>query len=157
MEDKGELSDQAGKPFGNVSVRTSGASLYVEHKIRPSGYVIATLLVVSAAGIFGLVYTARHSVASSDVGAWTPPAGLSREDTPDWLRTLCSDRTPDLCAAADRARTATECPAIRAAIKAMNGVQNQLAEQGRLSAGQRYILIELYGQAEQICPKGAVE
>ena len=70
---------------------------------------------------------------------------------------MCSDRTPDLCAAADRARTATECPAIRAAIKAMNGVQNQLAEQGRLSAGQRYILIELYGQAEQICPKGAVE
>ena len=39
----------------------------------------------------------------------------------------------------------------------MNGVQNQLAEQGKLSAGQRYVLIELYGQAEELCPKGAVE
>ncbi len=159
MQDKRESSASVPPepPFGDVSMRTSGAPLYVEHKIRPSWYVIATLLVVSAAAIAVLVYSADDAPPTSDAGEWSPPAGLGREDTPEWLRTLCADRTPELCAAADRARTATECPGIRAAIKALNGVQNRIAEEGRLSAGQRYVLIDLYGQAEELCPKNAVE
>jgi hypothetical protein len=90
-------------------------------------------------------------VAPDDELAWTPPAGLAADETPPWLQTLCSNRTPELCAAADRARTASDCDAMRAALHRLDALDRKLAARGGMTARQHWVLVELYGQGHELC------
>jgi hypothetical protein len=83
--------------------------------------------------------------------AWAPPAGLSAEDTPPWLRTLCAERTPELCALADRARSPDDCAALRSTLGELEVLERKLSARGALSTRQRWVLTELYGQGHQLC------
>jgi hypothetical protein len=83
--------------------------------------------------------------------AWTPPAGLPPEETPHWLQALCADRTPELCAAADRARTAGDCETMRAALSSLQTVERKLSARGVVTSQQHWVLIELYGQGHELC------
>jgi hypothetical protein len=96
--------------------------------------------------------------APKDQRAWTPPSGLTRAETPPWLQTLCADGTPELCTAADRARTASDCESMRSALGALQAVERKLVARGALSSRQHWVLVELYGQGHELCefqPAGA--
>jgi hypothetical protein len=116
----------------------------------PSYFVRASIAIGVALVLALLGYEAF--VAPEDEGrAWTPPAGLSVAETPVWLQTLCIDRTRELCAAADRARTASDCDGMRAALHALEAVDRKLAARGEVSARQHWVLVELYGQGHELC------
>jgi hypothetical protein len=89
--------------------------------------------------------------APKDQLAWTPPSGLKRADTPQWLQTLCADGTRELCSAADRARTASDCESMRAALGSLQAVEHKLVARRALSSRQHWVLVELYGQGRELC------
>lgn len=110
--------------------------------------LVATVLAL----VLGLIaYETFMAPPKDDRLVWTPPAGLSAADTPEWLQALCADRTRELCRAADRARTAADCDAMRAALRSLDAVDRTLSARGQVSAQQHWVLVELYGQGHELC------
>jgi hypothetical protein len=128
-----------------------GAPLFEEPLSRRSRYLSRVLIAIAAVGLLAFLGYQKLAPPADDGGAWTPPSGLSAEETPHWLQTLCADRTPELCAAADRARSPSDCEAMREALRALESVERELSARGALSAKQRWVLIELYGQGHELC------
>jgi len=126
-------------------------SLLHEQAPARSRYLARALIAVVA--LLTLAWIGYETfVAPSDQRlAWTPPAGLSAAETPHWLQTLCADRTPELCAAGDHARTASDCDTQRAALRALQAVERKLAARGALTSRQHWVLVELYGQGNELC------
>lgn len=112
-----------------------------------------TRVVIAAVAVLLLALIGYETfIAPDDEGlAWRPPAGLTAEQTPQWLQALCLERTPELCAAADRARTASDCEAMRAALRQLEAVDRKLSARGSVSAQQHWVLVELYGQGHELC------
>jgi hypothetical protein len=124
--------------------------LGAEASHRPS-YLVRTSIAIAVALVLALLGYEAFVAPADDGSAWKPPAGLSAGETPVWLQTLCIDRTRELCTAADRARTASDCDAMRAALSKLEAVDRKLAARGDVSARQHWVLVELYGQGHELC------
>jgi hypothetical protein len=122
-----------------------------DERSRRSRYLTRGLIAAALALVLSLVAYETYLAPSDASLVWTPPRGLPRDETPDWLRTLCLDRTPELCAAADKARTAADCEAMRAALGSLEAVDRKLSARGAVSAQQHWVLVELYGQGYDLC------
>jgi len=131
--------------------RPSQAPLFGHDAPRRSRRVTTLVITITAIAALGVLGYQAFRTPARDASRWTPPAGLSAEQTPDWLRTLCADQTPELCAAAERARTATECEAMRAALQALQATQRKLSARDQLSSRQYFVLLELYAQGGELC------
>ncbi len=116
-----------------------------------SRYLARSLIAVVALLVLAWISYETFVAPSDQQNAWTPPAGLPAAETPHWLQTLCADRTPELCAAGDRARTASDCETQRAALRALQTVERKLAARGALTSRQHWVLVELYGQGNELC------
>jgi hypothetical protein len=114
-------------------------------------YVFRVLGALVLLLVLGAIGFELFAATDDDGVAWTPPAGLSAADTPPWLQILCADRTPELCALADRARNPSDCDALRATLRQLEGLERTLTARGTLSSKQRWVLIELYGQGHTLC------
>ena len=122
-----------------------------------SALVTRVVLLGAVAAALGLMGYEWLAGKGADLQAWTPPAGLTRADTPDWLQVLCADRTPELCAAADTARRAEDCVPMRAALDRLFKLEKQLTTRGVLAPRQHWVLVELYDQGRDLCQFETVE
>ena len=122
-----------------------------EEGSRRSPLLVRSLIAIGVVLVLGLIGYEAFLAPKDDRLAWTPPAGLTAEETPPWLQTLCAARTRELCAAADRARTASDCESMRAALRALEALDRKLAARGGVSAQQHWVLVELYGQGHELC------
>jgi len=118
---------------------------------RRSRILLRAVKGVLAALVVALLGYEVLAAPKDDVGAWTPPAGVTAAETPAWLQALCADRTRELCETANRARNPDDCPTLRATLHALEALERKLAARGAMSAKQRFVLTELYGQGHQLC------
>lgn len=125
--------------------------LFQDQGSRRSSNLVRVLIAVVAAPLIAAAGYAALVAPQDDERAWTPPSGLSADQTPHWLQTLCADRTPELCAAAERARNTADCDAMRAALRSLEAVERKLSARGAVSSKQRWVLIDLYGQGHELC------
>jgi hypothetical protein len=124
--------------------------LHDEDSLR-SRYVARALIASVVALALAWIGYETFVAPNDERVAWTPPAGLPPDETPNWLQTLCADRTPELCTAADRARVASDCEAMRAALSSLQAVERKLSARGAVTSRQHWVLIELYGQGHELC------
>jgi hypothetical protein len=122
-----------------------------DERSRSSRRVTRALIAVVAALAVAWIGYETFFAPKDDRLAWTPPAGLTREETPHWLQTLCADDSRELCAAAERARNASDCEAMRAALRSLEAVDRKLSARGATSSRQHWVLVELYGQGHELC------
>lgn len=135
----------------DASAPPLGPPLLYDEGTRRSRYVVRGLSAAVVAFLVGVIGYESFFAPKDDDQAWTPPPGLSAKDTPSWLQTLCSNRTPELCAAASRAQNPDDCPSLRAALHAVEAVERKLSARGVVSQKQHWVLVELYGQGHELC------
>ena len=128
-----------------------GPPILYDEGTKRSRYVVRALTAAVVAFLLAVIGYEAFYAPEPDDGAWTPPKGVSAKDTPSWLQTLCSKRTPELCAAANRAQNPDGCPSLLAALHALEAVEHKLEAQGRVSQKQHWVLVELYGQGHELC------
>lgn len=150
-DSRSEVRKVASQAPGEAAAPPSSEPLFDPESSKRARLVPRALVSVLALLLIAAIGYAVLATPADEAAAWTPPPNLTRDETPHWLQTLCADRTPALCAAADRARAATECDAMRAALRALEGVERELVKRGTLSSQQRWVLIELYGQGHELC------
>ena len=142
---------QTGLPDAEAPPFRLGDALSEDEGPPRSRYLVRVLsALLVALGLAVLGYE-TFVAPKDDAGAFTPPAGLTAEETPPWLQALCAKRTPELCAAADRARNPSDCASLNATLRALEAVERKLSARGAVTQRQHWVLTELYGQGHQLC------
>src|SRR5262245_11692790 len=127
----------------------AAAPLFAGERPTRSALMLRRVFVAAVAAALGLM-AYEWLAGKGDHQAWTPPAGLDRAATPDWLQVLCAARTRELCAAADHARRAEDCVPMRAALNRLFVLEKQLTARGVLTPRQHWVLVELYDQGHDL-------